>query len=221
MKSKGIECFGLYTGQDTSVTEHAVSSWSSTAVDSFKAGPVLVVQAGAAASGLTLTAASKVFLMEPFSRQEEEQQAYARCHRYGQKKDVHVKVYYSPVTVESRLLRWRKRSMDEKMAAAGDGTNYVFSQLFEEEGEDSAEDEGYDDTLDEEAGGGYKDEGDDDKSNSDHEGDLPELAEDNLRTQFLLGLVDEDGNPTGESPSIRGRGEAAQAMASARRFVLD
>eukprot|EP00578_Thalassiosira_sp_NH16_P021382 CAMPEP_0181099756 /NCGR_PEP_ID=MMETSP1071-20121207/12826_1 /TAXON_ID=35127 /ORGANISM="Thalassiosira sp., Strain NH16" /LENGTH=1332 /DNA_ID=CAMNT_0023182433 /DNA_START=29 /DNA_END=4027 /DNA_ORIENTATION=+ len=215
IKSKGITCFGLYTGQDTTVTEYAVSSWTSAAVDSFKAGPVLVIQAGAAASGLTLTAASKMFLMEPFSRQEEEQQAYARCHRYGQKKDVHVKVYFAPVSIESRLLRWRKRSVDENMAATGDGTNYIFSQL------DSDVDDGCDETMDVKDGEEYKHEEDDDKIDGDGEVDSPELAEDNLRTQFLLGLIDEDGNPTGEAPNNGGYPHAAEARASARRFVLD
>ena len=71
---------------------------------------MLLVQAGAAASGLTLTSACKMFLMEPFLRYEEEQQAYARCHRYGQTKPVHCKCYFAPVSVESRLLEWRRRA---------------------------------------------------------------------------------------------------------------
>lgn len=217
-KAKGIDCFGLYTGQDTTVTEHAVSSWGSHPIDASKAGPVLVVQAGAAASGLTLTAASKMFLMEPFSRQEEEHQAYARCHRYGQKQDVHVRIYYAPVSVESRLLRWRNRSVDDKMAAAGN----TFSQLFEEEGEDSDADDGYNDTLNMEMRGDSKnDDNDESNSEGDRDGDSSELAEDNLRTQFLLGLVDEDGNPTGEVPTVGGRQDAVDAMAPARRFVMD
>jgi hypothetical protein len=33
-----------------------------------------------------------------------------RCHRHGQTKPVHVKCYYAPVSVESRLLEWRKRA---------------------------------------------------------------------------------------------------------------
>ena len=42
-------------------------------------------------------------------KHEEEKQAYARLHRYGQQNEVVCKVYFSPVTVESRLLEWRKR----------------------------------------------------------------------------------------------------------------
>ena len=189
IKAKGIGCFSLFTGQATKQTEEAVSSWENTQLDASKVGPVLVVQAGAAASGLTLTAASKLFLMEPFQRAEEEQQAYARCHRYGQKKDVHVKVYYSPVTVESRLLRWRRRST-ENMAEAN--KTYVFSQLYEDEGdEEKYADDASMDSLDDEE---MKESG---KSNSGGEDNSGEVAEDNLRTQFLLGLLDEHGNPIG------------------------
>eukprot|EP00586_Coscinodiscus_wailesii_P023355 CAMPEP_0172520966 /NCGR_PEP_ID=MMETSP1066-20121228/292304_1 /TAXON_ID=671091 /ORGANISM="Coscinodiscus wailesii, Strain CCMP2513" /LENGTH=217 /DNA_ID=CAMNT_0013303797 /DNA_START=57 /DNA_END=710 /DNA_ORIENTATION=- len=217
MKVKDINCFGLYTGQKTTVTELAVSLWSSTTPDTSKPGPVLIVQAGAAASGLTLTAASKMFLMEPFSRQEEEQQAYARCHRYGQTRDVQVKVYYAPVSVESRLLRWRKRSVDDKMTSANGSTNYVFSQLHEEEGDDL--DEESVDAMELESG--EKIEGDEDGADKDGgsvgEDDGTELAEDSLCTQFLLGLVDEDGNPTRGAPNNGShRGGVSETVASSR-----
>jgi len=69
--------------------------------------PVLIVQAGAAASGLTLVEASKMFIMEPMARQNEEEQAQARCHRFGQKKEVHVTTYFAPCSVESRVLGLR------------------------------------------------------------------------------------------------------------------
>mmetsp|Transcript_15855 Transcript_15855/g.24785 ORF Transcript_15855/g.24785 Transcript_15855/m.24785 type:complete len:119 (+) Transcript_15855:3-359(+) len=53
-----------------------------------------------------------MFIMEPFMKHEEEKQAYARLHRYGQTKPVDVKIYYNPVSVESRLLEWRKRAQN-------------------------------------------------------------------------------------------------------------
>ena len=46
----------------------------------------IVLHAGAAAAGLTLTAAQNVILLEPFLRQGDELQAAARCHRIGQTK---------------------------------------------------------------------------------------------------------------------------------------
>jgi superfamily II DNA or RNA helicase len=105
LEDKRIGCRGLYTGQSEEKSEHAVEEWKSS-----KTTRVLVVQAGAAACGLTLTAASKMFILEPFIKHEEEQQAYARLHRYGQQKEVVCKIYYTPVSVESRLLEWRKRA---------------------------------------------------------------------------------------------------------------
>jgi SNF2 family DNA or RNA helicase len=84
LDSLGIGCRALFTGEKVEDCQLAVTEWQSfNAGDSEKIPyPVLLVQAGAAASGLTLTAACKMFLMEPFRRYEEEAQAYARCHRY-------------------------------------------------------------------------------------------------------------------------------------------
>lgn len=223
IKAKSICCYSLFTGQHTKTTEESVASWDSTKTDPTKIGPVLVVQAGAAASGLTLTRSSKLFLLEPFSRQEEEQQAYARLHRYGQTKDVHVKIYYAPVSVESRLLFWRKRST-EKMAAVGDDlnqdSNYVFADPnFDEEEEDSDADEEYNDDA------AMADSAADENNDSMNDEDSVEVGEDNMRTQFLLGLVDEDGNPTvgvegGDHANGADQHDSTSAMASARRFVL-
>lgn len=100
-KYKGVACRALFTGQSLQALKQAVSEWEGPSV------PVLLVQAGAAASGLTLTVASKLFIMEPFLRVEEEQQAYARLHRFGQTSAVQVRCYFHPVSVESRLLAWR------------------------------------------------------------------------------------------------------------------
>ncbi|KAL7547448.1 hypothetical protein ACHAWF_010744 [Thalassiosira exigua] len=188
LKAKHISCFSLYVGQKAAATEASVSSWQTLETNLNTKGPVLVVQAGAAASGLTLTKASKMFLMEPFSRQEEEQQAYARCHRYGQQNDVHVKIYYAPVSVESRLLCWRQRA-EERMADVG-RSNYVFKELFEEENDVSDVEDDIVDLLKEEED--YKAE----KGNSEG-GQNESTTEDCRRTQFLLGLVDEQGNPIG------------------------
>lgn len=73
LKAKAIPVFSIHVGQKTEVTELAVTSWQNEDLDTKAAGPVLIVQAGAAASGLTLTAACKLFLLEPFQRIEEEQ----------------------------------------------------------------------------------------------------------------------------------------------------
>jgi Ring finger domain len=77
-KMFGIGCRSLFSGQNVEASERAVLEWqqaSSTQNVATIPCPVLLVQAGAAASGLTLTAACKMFLMEPFLRHSEEQQA--------------------------------------------------------------------------------------------------------------------------------------------------
>ena len=220
IKANGIDCFSLFTGQNTKATEEAVSSWSFMVLDATKTGPVLVLQAGAAASGLTLTAASKLFLMEPFSRQEEEMQAYARCHRFGQKRDVYVKIYYTPVSVESRLLKWRRRSTEKIAALTNKNTNYVFSRLY---GDEDIEDDGYDDAdIHRVSMSGDEKEGEecDEGETADEEEQSAEAGEENLRTQFLLGLVNEDGNPRNEDIDADDY-VAIDRSVSARRFILN
>ena len=110
LEEENIGFQAIHQGQSTEELKDSVSNWEKdgeTPTDP-PPFPCLLVQAGAAASGLTLTAASKMFIMEPFIRHEQERQAYARCHRLTQTKQVTVKVYYTPVSVESRLLQWRK-----------------------------------------------------------------------------------------------------------------
>jgi hypothetical protein len=134
LNEAGIGCRALFSMQAIPEAEVALQDWKSSSLDElgneFITCPVLVVQAGAAASGLTLTAACKMFIMEPFSRVEEEQQAYARCHRYGQRQPVHVKCYYVPVSVESRLLEWRKRAFsDSRGIMTQPQTQIVYSSI--------------------------------------------------------------------------------------------
>jgi SNF2 family DNA or RNA helicase len=89
-----------------------------------------------------------MFFLEPFVRQEEEQQAYARCHRFGQEHSVHAKVYFTPVSIESRLLEWRK----QVATASRPDTKVVYTDLMEvDEGSDDEDlgDAGNHDELDE------------------------------------------------------------------------
>lgn len=173
----GIGCRALFSGEAVAAAEVALQDWKSTLPDAlgntFIPFPVLIVQSGAAASGLTLTAASKMFFLEPFVRSEEEQQAYARCHRYGQEHPVHVKCYYAPVSVESRLLEWRKRA-SEHPAGNMEDTRVVYSTV-------AAIDADVDDD-------------DDDDMDVDEQVAAASDSEqaEQSRTAFLLGLTDGD-----------------------------
>jgi hypothetical protein len=135
----GIGHRSLFSGQAVTASEHAVIDWQSSGSDgpSEIPYPVLIVQSGAAASGLTLTAACKMFMLEPFVRYEEEKQAYARIHRMGQKFACHCKIYYTPVSVESRLLEWRKLAASNGSTTAKPSSNqdpsFVYSWTIIEE----------------------------------------------------------------------------------------
>lgn len=109
-----------------------------------------------------------MFIMEPFQRIEEEQQAYARCHRYGQEHAVHVKCYYAPTSVESRLLEWRKRASKCASGNVNDTTKIVYSPGFVDDEEEEEEEERMVPKDDEEV--------------------------DDNRTRFLLGLRDDDSD---------------------------
>lgn len=170
LEKAGIGCRALFSSEAVSAQEVALQDWKSASTD--ESGneaipfPVLIVQAGAASCGLTLTAASKMFLMEPFTRMEEEQQAYARCHRYGQEHAVHVKCYYAPCSVESRLMDWRKRAAERPSGATTD-TKIVYSPIAAN---------------------------DDDGTSDDDEAFIEnETAAEEDRTRFLLGLTGEEG----------------------------
>jgi hypothetical protein len=132
---EGIQHRALYTSQASTESGRAINEWQT--IDSCR---VLLVQAGAAACGLTLTAARKMFIVDPFQRHEEEKQAYARIHRIGQTQKVEIKVYYSPVSVEARLLDWRNRSGSQNPDAETI-TNVLHGASMEDDDDDHDEDD--------------------------------------------------------------------------------
>jgi hypothetical protein len=71
-----------------------------------KGGPcVFLLSMRCASVGLTLTAASRLFMMEPSTSLAQEQQAIGRVHRVGQTRPVTVVRYVLRETVEERILR--------------------------------------------------------------------------------------------------------------------
>ena len=82
------------------------------AIGRFREDPdvkVLLLHAGSAAAGLTLTQADLVVLLEPFLSPGDEAQAASRVHRIGQTREVRCVTYYVEDTVEERLLAFRQR----------------------------------------------------------------------------------------------------------------
>ena len=91
---------------------------------------VFLLHAGAAAAGLTLTAAQHVILLEPFVKAGDEAQAFARCHRMGQTKHVHTYVMYMKDSIEERMLAYREH--ENQFAQESGGQLSVLSR-FENE----------------------------------------------------------------------------------------
>ncbi len=83
--------------------------------------PVMLISLKAGGTGLTLTAADHVFLVDPWWNPAVEAQAADRAHRIGQDKPVFVYRLVSQGTVEERILTLqdKKRALFE--AALGDG----------------------------------------------------------------------------------------------------
>lgn len=103
LQSARIPCVRVVKG-DKSHMQH-------TAVHTFNQDPdcrVLLLHAGPAAAGLTLTVARHVIMLEPFAKAGEEAQALNRCHRIGQSARVSCQVLYYQDSVEERMLAFRK-----------------------------------------------------------------------------------------------------------------
>jgi SNF2 family DNA or RNA helicase len=83
--------------------------------------PVMLVSLKAGGSGLNLTAADHVFLVDPWWNPAVEAQAADRAHRIGQERPVFIYRLVALATVEERLLllQDKKRALFE--AALGDG----------------------------------------------------------------------------------------------------
>jgi len=74
---------------------------------------VLMMSLKAGGVGLNLTAASNVFMMDPWWNPAVEEQAIMRIHRIGQKREVRVKRFIVKGTVEERMqqVQMRKQRM--------------------------------------------------------------------------------------------------------------
>lgn len=81
------------------------------ALEAFRDDPeiqVILVSIGAGGVGLNLTAASKVFMMEPQYNPAAEAQAVERVHRLGQVRDVEIVRYIMRGSIEEAILEVQK-----------------------------------------------------------------------------------------------------------------
>jgi SNF2 family DNA or RNA helicase len=96
------------------------------AVDAFQADdgpPVMIISLTAGGTGLNLTAADHVFLLDPWWNPAVEDQAADRAHRIGQDRPVMVYRMVAKDTVEERVLELqaRKRELADAALSAGAG----------------------------------------------------------------------------------------------------
>jgi SNF2 family DNA or RNA helicase len=93
-------------------------------VDSFQAEdgpPVMLISLRAGGTGLNLTAADNVYLLDPWWNPAVEDQAADRTHRIGQDRPVLVQRLVTEETVEERMLELQQRKRSLARAAIEEG----------------------------------------------------------------------------------------------------
>ncbi|KAJ3391286.1 hypothetical protein HDU84_006202 [Entophlyctis sp. JEL0112] len=94
------------------------------AMQSFKTDPkvtVLLISLKAGGVGLNLTAASRVYIIEPYWNPAVESQAIDRVHRMGQTREVHTVRLIAKGTIEENILELQRRKMKLAEMAFKDG----------------------------------------------------------------------------------------------------
>jgi SNF2 family DNA or RNA helicase len=85
------------------------------AIEDFTNNPetiVILVTIGAGGLGLNLTAANKVFVMEPQFNPAAEQQAVDRVHRLGQTREVTIRRLIMTPSFEESILRMQEKKVE-------------------------------------------------------------------------------------------------------------
>jgi DNA repair protein RAD5 len=104
-----------YTDDDIIDTEDDMPGTKTRATRNAPATPppsVLLISLRAGGVGLNLTAASNVFVMDPWWSFAIEAQAIDRVHRMGQTRDVAVTRFIVKDSIEGRMLRVQERKMN-------------------------------------------------------------------------------------------------------------
>jgi SNF2 family DNA or RNA helicase len=93
-------------------------------LESFRAGqaPVFLISLKAGGTGLTLTEADYVFVMDPWWNPAVEAQAVDRAHRIGQTKQVMVYRMVSEGTIEEKVMALKERKAALFDQVIGDGS---------------------------------------------------------------------------------------------------
>ncbi|PIK40620.1 putative helicase-like transcription factor [Apostichopus japonicus] len=106
LREKGFSFVRLDGSMSASKRSEAMSQFASSTDGS---PTVLLLSLKAGGVGINLTAASKVFLMEPAWNPAVEEQCFDRCHRLGQTKEVTVTKFIVQDSIEERMLQLQEK----------------------------------------------------------------------------------------------------------------
>ncbi|MCQ2974246.1 MAG: DEAD/DEAH box helicase [Bacteroidales bacterium] len=93
--------------------------------------PIFLISIKAGGTGLNLTQADYVFIIDPWWNPAVEDQAIARAHRMGQKNSVMVYRFISKDTVEEKILKYQEKKAD--LASNFVSENAVFNPTMKEQ----------------------------------------------------------------------------------------
>lgn len=105
----GFKCVSLTGGLQASVRQKRIQDFQSHEHDS---PDVIFVSLRAGGVGINLTAASKVYLLDPWWNPGAEDQAMDRVHRLGQTRAVTVVKFAAKDTIEERMLELQRRKRE-------------------------------------------------------------------------------------------------------------
>ena len=71
----------------------------------------LIVSIRAGATGLNLTNANNVMILDPWWNPSQEEQAIARVHRIGQEKEVNVYKFFIKNSIEERIVKMHEKKL--------------------------------------------------------------------------------------------------------------
>lgn len=96
-------------------------------VDEFRSGaaPVFLISLKAGGTGLTLTEADHVFILDPWWNPAAEAQAVDRAHRIGQERRVNVYRLVAQDTIEEKIVRLKERKARLSTATLDEGELFV------------------------------------------------------------------------------------------------
>ena len=104
-RQKGLAVYEIHGAMDNTKRHEAVREFQGRGKGVLAGAKVLVVTIRVGAVGMTLTAASRVYLFEPAFNPAAEAQAAGRIHRLGQKRDVLITRFVYRDSIEENIVR--------------------------------------------------------------------------------------------------------------------